>query len=44
VLASAAVGVAVLLGGCVQDLMATDRFQLKPDDIIIERRPDTTDE
>jgi hypothetical protein len=41
VLASAAVGIAVLLGGCVQDLMATDRFQLKPDDIIIERRPDT---
>jgi len=33
---------ATLLGGCVQDgLMDMARFQLKPDDIIIERRPDT---
>jgi hypothetical protein len=38
-LAFAAIGVATLLGGCVPDgLMA--RFQLKPDDVIIERRPD----
>jgi hypothetical protein len=38
-LAFAAVGVATLLGGCVPNgLMA--RFQLKPDDIIIERRAD----
>ena len=41
VLASATIGVAVLLGGCIQDgLMDMARFQLKPDDIIIERRPD----
>jgi len=41
-LAFAAVGLAALLGGCVQDgLMDMARFQLKPDDIIIERRPDT---
>jgi len=40
-LAFAAVGFAILLGGCVQDgLMDMARFQLKPDDIIIERRPD----
>jgi hypothetical protein len=38
-LAFAAIGFAALLGGCVPDgLMA--RFQLKPDDVIIERRPD----
>jgi hypothetical protein len=38
-LAFAAVGFATLLTGCVPDgLMA--RFQLKPDDVIIERRPD----
>src|SRR5277367_3472304 len=38
-LALAAVGFATLLGGCVPGgLMA--RFQLKPDDVIIERRPD----
>ena len=29
-----------LLGGCAEDAL-TSRFQLKPDDIIIERRPDT---
>ena len=41
VLAFAAVGLAPLLGGCIQDgLMDMARFQLKPDDIIIERRPD----
>jgi hypothetical protein len=41
VLGFAAVAVAILLGGCVQDgLMDMARFQLKPDDIIIERRPD----
>jgi hypothetical protein len=40
-LAFAAVGLAASLGGCVQDgLMDMARFQLKPDDIIIERRPD----
>jgi hypothetical protein len=40
-LAFAAVGAATLLGGCVQDgLMDIARFQLKPGDIIIERRPD----
>src|SRR5215813_14140526 len=34
-------GASALLGGCVQDgLMDMARFQLKPDDIIIERRPD----
>src|SRR5215472_11377780 len=39
-LAFAAVGLAALLGGCIQDgLMDMARFQLKPDDIIIERRP-----
>jgi hypothetical protein len=39
-LALAAVGFATLLSGCVPGgLMA--RFQLKPDDVIIERRPDT---
>jgi hypothetical protein len=42
VLAFVIVGAATLLGGCVQDgLMDMSRFQLKPDDIIIERRPDT---
>jgi hypothetical protein len=42
VLVFAAVGLAILLAGCVQDgLMDMARFQLKPDDIIIERRPDT---
>ena len=35
-----AVGSAALLGGCAEDGVI-DRFQLKPDDIIIERRPDT---
>ena len=40
-LAFVAVGLAALLGGCVQDgLMDMARFQLKPDTIIIERRPD----
>jgi len=40
--AVAAVGLTTFLGGCVQDgLMDMARFQLKPDDIIIERRPDT---
>ena len=38
----AVVGVAILLGGCVEDgLMDMARFQLKPDEIIIDRRPDT---
>ncbi len=42
VLGFAVVGVAILLGGCLQDgLMDMARFQLKPDDIIIERHPDT---
>jgi hypothetical protein len=41
-LSLAAMGLAILFGGCVQDgLMDMARFQLKPDDIIIERRPDT---
>jgi len=41
VLFFAAVGLVTLLGGCVQDgLMDIARFQLKPGDIIIERRPD----
>jgi hypothetical protein len=40
-LAFAAVGLVALLVGCIQDaLMGMARFQLKPDDIIIERRPD----
>jgi hypothetical protein len=40
-LAFAAFGLATLIGGCVQDgLMDMARFQLKPDDIIIDRRPD----
>jgi hypothetical protein len=40
VLAFAAIGFAALQGGCVHDgVMA--RFDLKPDDVIIERRPDT---
>jgi hypothetical protein len=40
-LAFAAVGLAALLGGCVQDgLLEMPHFQLKPDDIIVERRPD----
>src|SRR5215475_13501796 len=40
--ALAGVGLAAMLGGCVQDgLMDMARFQLKPNDIIIERRPDT---
>src|SRR5215475_11400520 len=39
-LAFAAVWFAALLEGCIQDgLMDITRFQLKPDDIIIERRP-----
>jgi hypothetical protein len=42
VLGFAAIGLAAMLAGCVQDgLMDMARFQLKPDDIIIERRPDT---
>jgi hypothetical protein len=42
VLATVVVVFATLSGGCVQDgLMDMARFQLKPDDIIIERRPDT---
>ena len=41
VLAFATIGLAALLGGCIQDgLMDMARFQLKPDDIIIEHRPD----
>jgi hypothetical protein len=41
VLAFATIGLASLLGGCVQDgLMDMALFQLKPDDIIIERRPE----
>jgi hypothetical protein len=40
-LAFAVAWITVLLGGCVQDgLMDMSRFQLKQDDIIIERRPD----
>src|SRR5215475_11154984 len=40
--ALAGVGLAAMLVGCVQDgLMDMARFQLKPNDIIIERRPDT---
>ena len=39
VLACAA-GSAALLGGCAEDGVI-GRFQLKPDDIIVERRPDT---
>ena len=42
VLTFVTVAFATLLGGCVQDgLMDMARFQMKPDDIIIERRPDT---
>jgi hypothetical protein len=41
VLVFAALGLATLFAGCVQDgLMDMARFQLKPDDIIVERRPD----
>jgi hypothetical protein len=41
VLAFATIGFAGLVGGCVQDgLMDMARFQLKPDDIVLERRPD----
>ena len=40
VLAFATIGLVTLLGGCVHDgVMDLGRFQLKPDDIIIERRP-----
>ena len=39
VLAWAAIGFATLLGGCVNDGVM-GRFQLKPDDVIVERRPD----
>ena len=40
-LSFATVVLPALFGGCVQDgLMDMARFQLKPDDIIIERRPD----
>ena len=39
-LAFAAIGFVALFGGCVQDGVVA-RFQLKPDDVIIERRPDT---
>src|SRR5215831_9784771 len=39
-LAFAVIGFAAFFGGCIQDgLMDMARFQLKPDDIIIERRP-----
>jgi hypothetical protein len=42
VLAFVVVAFATLSAGCVQDgLMDIARFQLKPDDVIIERRPDT---
>src|SRR5215831_18324696 len=40
IFAFASVGLATLLGSCVHDSFV-DRFQLKPDDVIIERRPDT---
>src|SRR5271167_3535024 len=40
VLAFAAVAFATLLGGCAEDALFS-RLQLKPDDVIIERRPDT---
>jgi hypothetical protein len=41
VLVFASIGLAAPLGSCVQDgLMDMARFQLKADDIIIERRPD----
>ena len=41
-LAFVVVAFATLSAGCVQDgLMDMARFQLKPDDIIVERRPDT---
>src|SRR5262249_52064180 len=40
IFAFASVGLATLLGSCVHDGFV-DRFQLKPDDVIIERRPDT---
>jgi hypothetical protein len=36
----ATIGFSALLPGCVSDGII-DRFQLKPDDIIVERRPDT---
>jgi hypothetical protein len=39
VLAFATIGFATLLDGCVHDGVLA-RFQLKPDDVIIERRPD----
>src|ERR1700756_95158 len=39
VLALTRIGFATLLAGCVSDGVI-DRFQLKPDDIIVERRPD----
>jgi hypothetical protein len=38
-LALTRIGFATLLAGCVSDGVI-DRFQLKPDDIIVERRPD----
>lgn len=40
VLAFAAIGFATLPGGCVQDGVMAG-FQLKPDSVIVERRPDT---
>jgi hypothetical protein len=39
-LAFAAIGFTTLLRGCVPDSLVA-RFQLKPDDVIVERRPDT---
>jgi hypothetical protein len=39
-LSFAAAGLATLLGGCAEDGLIA-RFDLKPDDIIVERRPDT---
>jgi hypothetical protein len=36
----ATLGLSALLPGCISDGII-DRFQLKPDDIIVERRPDT---
>lgn len=38
-LALATIAFATLLGGCVHDGVMAG-FQLKPDDVIIERRPD----
>ena len=40
ILAAAAVGFTGLTGGCVQETVIA-RLQLKPGELIIERRPDT---